>query len=327
MREIVHRCRALTTTWMKHPLHFLLRLLPIMLSTHLAVLSAPATDFTHLKEVMFSGGASGEVWLCGGQSNMVMPVSYASDVGEDLFSTPFDVRFFANGQWRKVDSSNVRDLPAVPFFFALARYRVTGKPVGVIVAAEGGTGIEAWVPTAAMPETSIGRKMRTLSDAPEVIEAARLDRAETTRPYGQHRLAHWGLGRAYPSELYQKKVLPLEGTPITGIIWYQGESNADSSSMAAEYDVWLKGLIASWRRLFGEVPFLIVELPHYKSPSAETPTSSNELRAAQKRCADSGNATFLVPAFDLGDEHDIHPKRKRAMGERIAEFIQKNLKN
>ena len=307
---------------MKHQLHCLLRLLTIMLSTHLAASITPASDSTHLKEVIFSGDALGEVWLCGGQSNMVMPVSYASDVGADLFSTPFDIRFFANGHWRKVDSSNVRDLPAVPFFFALERYRVTGKPVGIIVAAEGGTGIEAWVPTVAMLETAIGHKMRTLSNAPEVIEAARLDRAETMRPYGQHRLAQWGLGRAYPSELYQKKVLPLEGTPITGIIWYQGENHAGSHAFAAEYDAWLQGLIASWRKLFGEVPFLIVELPHYKPP-----TSSNELRAAQKRCADSVKATFLVPAFDLGDEHDIHPKRKRAMGKRIAQFIQKNLKN
>lgn len=298
-----------------------------MLSTHLAASGTPAPDSTRLKEVVFSGGAVGEVWLCGGQSNMAMPVSYASDVGEDLFSAPFDVRFFANGQWRKVDSSNVRDLPAVPFFFARARYRATQKPVGVIVAAEGGTGIEAWVPTPAMPETEIGRKMRKLSDASEVIEAARLDRAEKMRPYGQHRLAQWGLGRAYPSELYQKKVLPLKGAPITGILWYQGESNADSTAMAAEYDVWLRGLIASWRKLFGVVPFLIVELPHYNSPTAETPACWEELRAAQKRCASSCAKTFWIPGFDLGDEHDIHPKRKRAMGERIEEFIQENLKN
>lgn len=313
---------------MRASLHLLLCLsLPVISTLQNSHGSLP-TEPIPVKEVAMSEGTVGEVWLCSGQSNMVVPVSYATDGGDNLFSEPFDVRFYSGGNWVKVDASNARNLPAVPFFFALARYRTTAKPVGVIVAAEGGTGIEAWLPPGAMPETDIGRKMKKLSEAPEVIEAARLDRAEKKlRPYGQHRLAEWGLGRAYPSELYEKKVVPLEGTPITGIIWYQGESNANSSAMAAEYDLWLNALISSWRQLFGEVPFLIVELPNFKSPTAESPTSWDDLRAAQRRCAAAGSCTYWVPAFDLGDENNIHPTRKRAMGERIAEFIQRNQKN
>lgn len=299
----------------------------LMLLTLQSTHGSPPTETVSIKEVSISDGEVGEVWLCGGQSNMVVPVSYASDSTDDLLSTPFDVRFHVNGKWVKATASNASNLPAVPFFFALTRYRATGKPVGVIVAAEGGTGIEAWLSAEAMPGTEIGQKMRRLSETPEVIEAARLDRAEKPMlPYGKHRLAHWGLGRAYPSELYQKKVVPLKGTPITGIIWYQGESNADSSAMAAEYDVWLKSLISSWRKLFGEVPFLIVELPNYISPTAETPTSWDDLRAEQKRCAAAVSGTYWIPAFDLGDENNIHPTRKRAMGERIAEFVSKHRK-
>jgi sialate O-acetylesterase len=304
--------------YLRHLLCLLLPVLSIPQNSH----GSPATEPIPVKQVSMSDGPVGEVWLCGGQSNMVMPVSYATDGGDDPLSEPFDVRFYSRGKWVKVDASNARNLPAVPVFFGIARYRATGKPVGLIVAAEGGTGIEAWLPPGAMPETENGRKMKELSEAPEVIEAARLDRAEKKlRPYGQHRLAEWGLGRAYPSELHKKKVLPLEGTPITGIIWYQGESNADSSAMAAEYDLWLNSLISSWRQLFGDVPFLIVELPNYKSPTAETPTSWDDLRAAQKRSATAGSRTYWVPALDLGDENNIHPKRKRAMGERIAEFL------
>jgi sialate O-acetylesterase len=305
-----------------HLLCLSLPMLSILQSAH----GAPPPEPIPFKEVSISDGAVGEVWLCGGQSNMAMPVSYATDGGNDVFSEPGDVRFYSGGKWLKVDASNARNLPAVPIFFALSRYRATGKPVGVIVAAAGGTGIEAWLPPEAMPETQIGRKMKKLSEAAEVREAARMDRAEKPMlPYGRHRLAQWGLGRAYPAELYQKKVVPLNGTPITGIIWYQGESNADSSAMAAEYDLWLNALLGSWRQLFGEVPFLIVELPHYKSPTAESPTSWDDLRAAQKRCAASaGSGAYWIPAFDLGDERNIHPTRKRAMGERIAEFIGNN---
>lgn len=267
-----------------------------------------------------------ETWLCAGQSNMVMPVRYATDGEADLFSEPFDIRLYTEGKWVKVDASNVDSLPAVPIFFALSRYRATGKPIDIIVAAVGGTGIEAWLPSEVIPETDIGRKMRKLSDDPEVIEAARLDHAEKKLPpYDQRRLAKWGLSRAYPTELYQKKVLPLKGIPITGIIWYQGESNAGSAEMAAEYDLWLNGLLSSWRQLFGEVPFWIVELPkyNYNSPTEKMITSPNDLRAAQRRCAAAGSGVYVIPAYDLGDDHDIHPKQKRAMGERIAEFVGK----
>ena len=135
-----------------------------------------------------------------------MPVRYATDGGADLFSEPFDIRLYTEGKWVKVDASNVDRLPAVPIFFALSRYRASGKPIDIIVAAVGGTGIEAWLPPEVIPETDIGRKLRKLSDDPKVIEAAQLGRAEKKLPpFGQHRLAKWGLSRAYPTELYQKK--------------------------------------------------------------------------------------------------------------------------
>jgi phosphoglycerate dehydrogenase-like enzyme len=266
--------------------------------------------------------AVGEVWLCGGQSNMVMPVSYASDGGADVFSADADIRFYADGKWVKVDANNYQKMPAVPYFLAKERNRLTGKVIGIVVVAQGGTGIEAWLPKEAMPDSEIGRKMKELSCAPEVIAAANLDRGEEMRPYGQHRLAKWGLGRAYPSELYQNHVFPLAGIPISGIIWYQGESNADSLAMAAEYDLWLKGLIGSWRKLFSNVPVMLVELPKYNSPTEENPKCWNVLRSSQKRCVDSSANIYWIPAYDLGDEKNIHPKKKRTMGERIAEFIQ-----
>lgn len=267
--------------------------------------------------------SAGEVWLCGGQSNMVVPVSYASDGGNDAFSDSDDIRFYINGKWIKVDKNNYKNMQAVPYFLARERSRLTGKVIGIIVAAQGGTGIEAWMPQDAMPDSKTGEKMRALASVPEVIEAAKLDGSEKMRPYGQHRLAKWGLGRAYPSELYQKYVLPIAGIPVNGIVWYQGESNA-YMPMAQEYDLWLKGLVSSWRKLFSDVPFMVVELPKY----AENPQCRDALRSSQKKFVDSSANTYYIPAYDLGDDQNIHPVRKRAMGKRIAEFIQsRNIKN
>ena len=111
--------------------------------------------------------------------------------------------------------------------------------------------------------------------------------------------------------------------PVSGMIWYQGESNADSLTMASEYDLWLKQLIDVWRHVIADVPVLVVELPRYHSPTAESPESWDILRQAQQRCVHLLANAIIVKAYDLGDSDNIHPKRKRAMGKIIAETLNK----
>jgi sialate O-acetylesterase len=90
--------------------------------------------------------------------------------------------------------------------------------------------------------------------------------------------------------------------------------------MASEYDLWLKQLIDVWRHVIADVPVLVVELPQYSSPTAE---SWDILRQAQQRGAQLVSNAIIVKAYDLGDSDNIHPKRKRAMGNRIAETLNK----
>ncbi|HEX9108726.1 MAG TPA: sialate O-acetylesterase, partial [Longimicrobiales bacterium] len=73
-----------------------------------------------------------------------------------------------------------------------------------------------------------------------------------------------------PTYLYNAMVYPLLGYPIKGVIWYQGESNANSDRQAQAYAALMKGLVTSWRREWtGEpaslqpFPVLWVQLPNF----------------------------------------------------------------
>ena len=60
-----------------------------------------------------------------------------------------------------------------------------------------------------------------------------------------------------PTILYNRMIHPLLGFPIKGVIWYQGESNANDMRQATEYRTLFSALISSWRSEWhgsGELP-------------------------------------------------------------------------
>lgn len=262
----------------------------------------------------------GDLWICSGQSNMMRPVSATVDGAEALGDVhKADIRFFNGNEWLVAATENVERLPAVPFFFAAEMAQRRLFPVGVFVAARGGTGIEAWVPATLFPDTGIGRRMLTLVDDPEVLKAARQDQRDVRR-YGEHRLAKWGLGRAVPSMLFEELVRAFGEVPMRGVVWYQGESNTDTLAQAHEYDQWLEQLIAAYRDVWNNpsLPFVIIQLPEYDPGSDELREAWAVVQAQQAKVAGETADAVLVEIAGLGDLHDIHPRRKKEVGRRAA---------
>src|SRR6185369_16116084 len=79
-----------------------------------------------------------------------------------------------------------------------------------------------------------------------------------------------------PTILYNRMVHPLLGFPIKGVIWYQGDSNADSVADARKYAPLARTMIESWRREWhsGEFPFLWVQLANFMKPDSQPPAQS-----------------------------------------------------
>ncbi|MGC9953630.1 MAG: sialate O-acetylesterase [Rhizomicrobium sp.] len=112
-------------------------------------------------------------------------------------------------------------------------------------------------------------------------------------------------------------IAPLGPTAVSGILWYQGESNTYE---AQKYERLLTGLIADWRQKFGsDVPFLVVQLPAYGPPSVAPEESQwADLREAQRRVAEQTPKAGLAVTIDLGDRQNLHPVVKQEVGRRLA---------
>lgn len=104
----------------------------------------------------------GDVWVCSGQSNMVIPMERVKDIYEDeiahcdnplirQFTVPDRYDFngpredLDGGIWEPLNADTVLRFSAVGYFFAKALFAKYGIPIGLIKACVGGTPVEAWM--------------------------------------------------------------------------------------------------------------------------------------------------------------------------------------
>ena len=120
-----------------------------------------------------------------------------------------------------------------------------------------------------------------------------------------------------PTSLYNAMVAPVINMKITGILWYQGETNMWNPKPYRKY---LPALINDWRNKFhqGVLPFLYVQLPNYQDVDY-LPGESNlaELRDSQLSALQVPK-TVMAVTIDIGEWNDIHPLDKKDVGERLA---------
>ncbi len=245
----------------------------------------------------------GDVWLCGGQSNMEMGLGAARNGSEEVKAADHPrIRLFVvkqqtarkpaavpQGSWKVCSPPNVGEgwsgFSAVAYFFGRRLQQEVDVPIGLVEDCGGGTPAEAWT------------------------------RAETLRSLG---ISDTGSGPNTPVVLYNGMIAPVAPLAISGAIWYQGESNTER---ATQYRKLLPAMIADWRKAFsqGDFPFYIVSLAAHKQHK-ETPGDDSwaELRGAQDFVANTVTNSGLAVAIDVGDARDVHPKDKKEVGERLA---------
>ena len=117
-----------------------------------------------------------------------------------------------------------------------------------------------------------------------------------------------------PSVLYNGMVTPLIPFGIRGVVWYQGESNAER---AFQYRKLFPALIKNWRTDWkqGDFPFYYVQIAPFKS--WYKPFECAELCEAQSMALSIPN-TGMVVTSDIGNVDDVHPKNKQDVGRRLA---------
>ena len=121
--------------------------------------------------------------------------------------------------------------------------------------------------------------------------------------------------RNRPAALFNGMVNPVTSFNIKGIIWYQGE---DDAGQAATYKKKFESLITDYRTKWNkpDLPFIYVQLSSYKfSHEKNYPDQWKAIREAQSITLPN---TGMIVTVDIGDPYDVHPRNKKAFGERLA---------
>jgi len=122
-----------------------------------------------------------------------------------------------------------------------------------------------------------------------------------------------------PTMLYNAMIHPLQRASIRGVLWYQGESNAEPGDALA-YRAQFATMIRDWRAGWGaaELPFLWVQLANFMAAQPQPADSDWALLRESQSAALALPATGQAVAIDIGEAADIHPRNKQEVGRRLA---------
>ncbi|MDP2984353.1 MAG: sialate O-acetylesterase [Candidatus Latescibacter sp.] len=290
----------------------------------------------------------GDVWVLSGQSNMQWPVKYSANPEAEIAAGNHPkIRLFTVkktaaadpladciGQWQECTFHSVGEFSGVGYYFGRELEKTLNIPIGLVLAAWGGTNIPTWMSRTALaadPETKylLSGWEKIIDDKPgemllhyEAVSGwfeycfVQMSRRQS---YGDIPATPKGFDRSLwaPGWLYNAMVAPLTRFPVTGAVWYQGEGDSGRGYM---YRTLLKTLINDWRAQWkkADLPFIVVQLANVNNPDKE-PVDNGwaETREAQLMAL-SLPKTGLSVTLDLGVAEDVHYKNKQEAGRRTA---------
>ena len=295
------------------------KLPPMSASTSLKMLVTSLTDSVIVEDI-----AIGEVWLASGQSNMALAVSetdmnplVTSDADIRMFLQPqwpaIDTVFDSGGEWENAQTGNVSDWSALAYSFAKQLRKELNVPIGIIGSYWGGTSAESWLPREILGSDPITKTIldQYLSALNSLDSGTPI--SGDVQPFNIPDQSH------APGYLYNGMIYPHIPFAISGVIWYQGESN---TLRAKQYETLFPMLISSWRDAWNmpKMDFLFVQLAGYdgKLSGNKLENAWPHIREGQRLTLNKLENTGMAVAIDLGDKTNIHPIHKRELGERLA---------
>lgn len=302
------------------------------------VLSADGAEFATLNNVVF-----GEQWLASGQSNMEYPLSQAKG-GVDMYNAgtkldkwlrvllvpsipeykgsdslvPVDPQKDIPGaQWVTGEDSGIYAMSAVAYYFAAEMRKELDMPVGILNIPLGATSIDVWISREAIDGDAAFKN--DLIKEGKYIEKSDWNESKVN------------VYKAMTTN-YNLKVEPLRNFKLSGMIWYQGETNLQLSESTERYARAFDLMQRSYTELFGHdnglLPIIYTQLAayYYSDDGLVLPDMNIAFADIQKQRPDS-RAVITISDVPLTYEQnigDIHPECKQEVGERMA-FAAKGL--
>lgn len=304
-------------------------------------LTASGTNEIKLRDILI-----GDVWLCGGQSNMEMVIRNSRDAEAEIAAANFPqirhIKVAKNiaaapitsmaGAWTVCSPETAGDYTAAGYFFARRLHQDLNVPIGLLNSNWGGTPVESWLPPSVMSDPDLAV---TVASHQAVINEGILVQNITYRD----NLAAWKSAKTLAAEngeifeekepnmpwqpgafkttslLYNAMIEPVVPYALTGFIWYQGEGNANQPDTYRDMFV---ALIESWREKFEtpDAPFYWAQLASWDSGAGES-LDWPLLREAQHQTLTLPHTGQAI-LTDIGEAFDIHPKNKQDVGDRLA---------
>ncbi len=288
----------------------------------------------------------GEVWVCGGQSNMERQlgggqkpiVNWIAEVADANYpeirqyhvaNHPSDTAISdANAKWEICDTTSVKKFSAVGYFFARDLYKQLKVPIGLLFSSVGGTPAEKWTTRLTLESNPELKKLvedydKAKLEYPDAVAKYKKDYPVLLAKWAADTLVTSVSNKAFPTKpapprnpaggaggLYNGMINPLIPYAIKGVIWYQGESNGGRGK---QYQTLFPTMITDWRQHWnqGDFPFLFVQIAPFRS-------ADPMIREAQFLTLKKVPNTAMVVTTDCGDSSDIHPTHKQPVGNRLS---------
>jgi len=273
--------------------------------------------------------AVGDVFFCGGQSNMQVNVAFAFNSTEELqaantYSATIKVfqvaaAVMSNDEpldnvaisvpWSPASSSSLPGFSATCWFSAKSvvdgRVYDRDVPVGIIASSWGGTAVKVHASPEANAECAALYPGGNISAAGSDCG---LDHAPCT-----------------PSTLYNSMISPFFNGPtsIAAAVWFQGENDASSPEVdGGYYACQLQRLPRDWRRGFGSpnAHWTTIQLAPYVA-SAELAPFRNMQCATTWALPNASCAVIADDGDPLSPIGSVHSRNKQLVGRRVAAGI------
>jgi len=289
--------------------------------------------FTHKNSsVKLKNILIGEVWLCSGQSNMDMElkpflpwlqgvIDYEKEIAAANYPairlinirTDFkaEPQEEAKGTWKICTPENAKDFSGVAYYFARKIHNELKVPVGLVVPCVGGSGAQAYTSREVLSSDPVLKEKYLDPYDNSPVSKEKLDSVVTFEKLVR------------PTLLYNAMIHPLKNISIHGFLWYQGESNKDDKGLYTRLNT---AMIEGWRKDFnqGNLPFYFVQVAPYNWEQNDSTAYNYAIfREAQEAILQKTKNAGMVVTMDVGEANDIHPRNKKAVGERLA-FIALN---
>ena len=282
----------------------------------------------------------GEVWVTSGQSNMYYKISHTND--QNMFGSQTDVAelqtYLENnptaagairmyyyggtpladfneeatdvpGTWHTAATwSHVNSTSAVAMHYAKKLQAELDMPVGVVVAARGGTSIGTWV------DADVAANYSSFSSLLSSYGYL-TDESHQYRAYGY----------------YNAHIAPWQGYNVAGLLWYQGEQDRFKPKMQ---ELGFEVMVESFSRTFttnysdsGLMDVMAMQIAPFfgytSSQDADLMTNTKlnaAMRTGAAKVQAKGGNVALIPIYDLPtvvDDH--HPLNKEDVAKRITQ--------